>query len=126
MTIQPPNMFLPGCVALTGVIECDNIRRDFTFNFKVTTPDTKIVISKGDPLGAFIPIPRYFVDKFDIEDATNYFSDEMILNEIEESNKLSVERTTVDLKRTHASGRRYFNGENTDGSRYPDHQKRVK
>jgi hypothetical protein len=32
MTIQPPNYFIPGCFALTGVVECDNIRRDFTFN----------------------------------------------------------------------------------------------
>lgn len=126
MTIQPPNMFLPGCVALTGVIECDNIRRDFTFNFKITTPDTTIVINKGDPLGAFIPIPRYFVDQFEIDDATNYFSEELIAREIDESNRLSTERGTVDKEKAHASGRRYFSGQHTDGTKYPDHQKRVK
>jgi hypothetical protein len=126
MTIQPPNLYIPGCVALTGVIECDNIRRDFTFNFKITTPDTTIVISKGDPLGAFIPIPRYFVDQFEIDDATTYFSEDLIAKEIGESNRLSTERDTVDKEKTHASGRRYFNGEHTDGVKYQDHQKRVK
>jgi hypothetical protein len=126
MTIQPPNMYIPGCVALTGVIECDNIRRDFTFNFKVTTPDTTIVINKGDPLGAFIPIPRYFVDKFEVENASHYFGPEVLYNEISESDNLSKERNTTDKEKTHQSGRRYFNGEHTDRSKYPDHQKRVK
>lgn len=126
MTIQPPNMFLPGCVALTGVIECDNIRRDFTFNFKVTTPNTSIVISKGDPLGAFIPIPRYFVDKFEVEPASNYFNNDIIAKDIAEAGRLSNERNTVDREKNHWSGRRYFNGQHTDGNKYPDHQKKVK
>jgi hypothetical protein len=126
MTIQPPNMYIPGCVAMSGVIECDNIRRDFTFNFKITTPNTTIVISKGDPLGAFRPIPRYFVDKFEVEDAANYFSQELIANETAESGRLSIERETVDREKNHWSGRRYFNGEYTDGFKFPDHQKRVR
>ena len=126
MTIQPPNEYIPSCIAMTGVIECDNIRRDFTFNIKMTVPNFKITVKKGDPLGAFIPIPRYFVDKFDIEDSLSHFSSELVSKEIEESRVLSIERTTVDAKRPHQSGRRYFNGENTDGSKYPDHQKRVR
>jgi hypothetical protein len=66
MTIQPPNMFIPGCVSMTGVIETDNIRRDFTFNLKVTVPNLKISVRKGDPLGAFLPIPRNFVENFSL------------------------------------------------------------
>lgn len=126
MTIQPPNMFISGCAAMTGVIECDNIRRDFTFNFKITVPDLKITVKKGDALGAFLPIPRYFVDKFDVESARNYFSEEMIRKETEESARLGQERNTVDKERPHMSGRRYFSGTHTDGTKYPDHQKRVK
>lgn len=38
MTIQTPNYFIPGLSAMTGVIETDNIRRDFTFNLKITEP----------------------------------------------------------------------------------------
>jgi hypothetical protein len=125
MTIQPPNMFIPGCVALTAVIECDNIRRDFTFNFKITVPDLKISIRKGDPIGAFIPIPRYFVDDFDVDLASKYFDINIIKNEISESESLGNERVTIDKQKPHYAGRRYFNGKHTNGSTYPDHQKRV-
>jgi hypothetical protein len=124
MTIQPPNMFIPGCFALTGVIECDNIRRDFTFNFKVTVPNTLIGVRKGDPVGAFIPIPRYFVDSFELKNASEYFDEEIIAKETEESDLLSIERTTVDLEKTHQSGRRYFNGLHISGEKYLNHQKK--
>ena len=126
MTIQPPNAFIPGCAAMTGVIECDNIRRDFTFNLKVTVPNLKITIKKGDPIGAFIPIPRYFVDSFEVEDSLTHLPLEMVAKEILESNTLSTERNTVDVQRAHSSGRRYFNGEHSDGIKYTDHQKRFK
>jgi hypothetical protein len=125
MTIQPPNHFIPGCFALTGIIECDNIRRDFTFNFKVTVPNIKIEVRKGDPIGAFIPIQRYFVDKFKVESALDYFNRETVANDINESSNLSTERNTVDKEKNHMSGRRYFSGTHTDGSTYLDHQKRV-
>jgi hypothetical protein len=125
MTIQPPNHFIPGCFALTGIIECDNIRRDFTFNFKVTVPNIKIEVRKGDPIGAFIPIQRYFVDKFKVESALDHFDRETVMNDINESSNLSTERNTVDKERNHMSGRRYFSGTHTDGSTYLDHQKRV-
>jgi hypothetical protein len=125
MTIQPPNMFLPGCVAMTGVIETDNIKRDFTFNLKMTVPNQTITIKKGDPLGAFIPIPRYFVDQFDLALITDLFPLEVHENEIKESQVLSHERQTVDMEKTHQSGRRYFKGTNSDGSKYKDHQNRL-
>lgn len=126
MTIQPPNMFLPACSAMTGVVECDNIRRDFTFNFKITVPNYKITVKKGDPLGAFIPIPRYFVDNFSLSLISDYFDNEVHSNELNELQKLSNERINEDVSKTHQSGRRYFNGEHTDGTQYPDHQKRMK
>jgi Family of unknown function (DUF6065) len=125
MTIQPPNLFIPGCIALTGVIECDNIRRDFTFNFKVTVPNISISVRKGDPLGAFIPIPRNFVDEFVLEKVENYFDESFIQKENEEARKLSVERTTVDLQKNHQSGRRYFKGIHTDETKYVNHQKNM-
>lgn len=125
MTIQPPNMFIPGCVSMTGVIETDNIRRDFTFNLKVTVPNYQIKIRKGDPLGAFIPIPRYFVDQFDISLVSDVFAKELHENEIVESESLSLERNGVDRLKPHQSGRRYFSGTNTDNSKYKDHQKKI-
>jgi hypothetical protein len=125
MTIQPPNMFVPACVAMTGVIETDQIRRDFTFNLKMTLPNHKVEVRKGDALGAFIPVPRNFVENFRVVPAVDVFHVDIVKNDIEESATLSNERQTVDLEKPHMSGRRYFNGNHTDGTRYPDHQKRV-
>jgi hypothetical protein len=125
MTIQPPNMFIPGCTAMTGVVETDQIRRDFTFNFKVTVPNMTISVRKGDPLGAFLPIPRYFYDKFEIELVSDIFDRQLHENEIGETYRLSHERNTVDLEKAHQIGRRYFNGTHTDNSQYTDHQKRL-
>lgn len=125
MTIQPPNMFLPGCVSMTGVIECDQIRRDFTFNIKITIPNIKISVKKGDALGAFIPIPRYFVDNFEVDLAENYFDKNIIANEIKEVFSLNEERLGPDIGKPHQSGRRYFNGIHSDDTKYKDHQKRL-
>jgi len=125
MTIQPPNMFIPGTVAMTGVIETDQIRRDFTFNLKVTIPNMTIRINKGDPLGAFIPVPRYFVDNFTIEHASEYFDENILQNEHNDLQELSRQRATDDREKPHESGRKYFNGEHAFGQPYSDHQKRL-
>lgn len=125
MTIQPPNMFIPTCVAMTGVIETDNIRRDFTFNLKMTLPGHTVKVRKGDPLGAFIPIPRNFVEEFKVVPAIDVFDKEIVQRDVQESAILSHERQTTDLEKPHQSGRRYFSGTHTDGTKYPDHQKRV-
>lgn len=126
MTIQPPNMYIPGCVAMTGVVETDQIRRDFTFNLKITIPNYLVSVRKGDPLGAFIPIQRYSVEKFETAFVTDVFDESVYRSEMEEYNSLANERFTVDKEKPHGAGRRYFDGVHTDGSKYPDHQKRVK
>lgn len=125
MTIQPPNMFIPATVAMTGVIETDQIRRDFTFNLKITVPNLTITVKKGDPLGAFIPIKRRFIDKFEVDLVGNYFEESLHINELEESAALSRERVGPDKNRPHESGRRYFNGTHSTGEKYKDHQKRL-
>lgn len=122
MTIQPPNFFIPGTVAMTGVIETDNIRRDFTFNLKVTVPNMEIHIKKGDPVGAFIPIPRGFVEQHELKYFLDVFSSESLDVERNEAIALSIERQTVDLDKPHFSGRKYFRGIHTDGEPYIDHQ----
>jgi hypothetical protein len=125
MTIQPPNMFLPGCVAMTGVIETDQIRRDFTFNIKITIPNFLITVKKGDPLGAFIPIPRNFVENFEIKSVLDVFDESIYKNELGEQSRLGEERTGIDKTKPHESGRRYYNGIHTDSSKYKNHQKRL-
>lgn len=125
MTIQPPNMFIPGCVSMTGVIETDNIRRDFTFNLKITVPNLKISVKKGDPLGAFIPIPRNFVENFETKLIQDIFPEQLHQNEIRESESLSLERNGEDRAKVHQSGRRYFNGAHTSGEKYKNHQNKI-
>jgi hypothetical protein len=126
MTIQPPNMFIPGCVAMTGVVETDQIRRDFTFNLKITVPNYKVKVNKGDIIGAFIPIPRYFVDKFEVSLVTDLFDADLHLNETKEAKLLGIERSTTDKEKNHMAGRRYFKGFHSDETPYTDHQKIVK
>lgn len=126
MTIQPPNMFIPGTCAMTGIIESDNLRRDFTFNLKVTVPNHKIIVKKGDALGAFIPIERGFVDKFSLEYFDTIFTEETIDKELLDGMELGRQRLNDDKDRPHESGRKYFNGEHANGEKYKDHQKRLK
>lgn len=125
MTIQPPNMYIPTCISMTGIVETDQIRRDFTFNIKMTLPNHEVHIKKGDPLGAFIPIPRRFVEKFETSLVTDIFDIEIYKNEVEESFNLAKERNGIDKSKPHQSGRRYFNGTHSNGDRYSDHQKRL-
>jgi hypothetical protein len=125
MTIQPPNMFIPGCVALTGVVEADQIRRDFTFNIKITVPNYRIHIKKGDALGAFIPIPRYFVDNFRVDLVTNLFDISYHESELSDSKELNRQRDQEDPGKPHRSGRKYFHGHHAFGVQYRDHQKRL-
>lgn len=124
MTIQPPNFFIPGVVAMTGVVETDNIRRDFTFNLKVTVPNMAITIRRGDPVGAFIPVPRNFVETHELKHILDIFSNEQLQIELNETYALSQERQTVDLEKPHYAGRRYFNGVHTTGEKYTNHQNR--
>ena len=125
MTIQPPNMYIPGCAAMTGVVETDNVRRDFTFNLKVTVPNLKIQIRKGDPLAAFIPIQRGFVDKFEIKSVFDVFPRSLFFNEYYDMRSLGNERVVDDPHKPNGNGRRYFRGKHFDDSDYYNHQKRM-
>lgn len=125
MTIQPPNLFIPGCVSMTGVIETDQIRRDFTFNLKITIPNMTIRVNKGDALGAFIPIPRYYVDKYELSNVSDVFPKELHQNELDDANELGRQRNEEDKGKPHQSGRKYFKGQHAFGQPFQDHQKRV-
>lgn len=125
MTIQPPNMFIPGMAAMTGVIETDQIRRDFTFNMKITVPNYKIRVNQGDAIGAFIPIPRYFVDNFRLAHVQDIFDKQIHINELHDGQELSRQRVNEDLTKPHQSGRKYFRGEHAFGEKFDDHQKKV-
>lgn len=125
MTIQPPNYYTAGLTAMTAVVETDNIRRDFTFNLRMTIPEMKVHVKAGDPIAAFIPIARNTVEKYEIKLITDVFSTEQHLLEVMESDTLGKERQTRDKDRKRGNGQRYFKGEHTNGQRYPNHQKKL-
>lgn len=125
MTINPPNHFIDGIHHMTGVVETDNLRRDFTFNLKITRPDTEIIINKGDFIGCVLPIPRHFVDEFELVNGYDIFTEEQIKEEQTAMRDFGIERSTQDVHNPNGNGRRYFKGEDVYGCPFADHQNKL-
>lgn len=125
MTINPPNQFIDGIHHMTGVVETDNLRRDFTFNLKITRPNTEIIINKGDLVGCVLPIPRHFVDKFELVNGYDIFTEDQIKEEQIAMRDFGIERSTEDIKKPNGNGRRYFKGEDVYGCPFKDHQSKL-
>jgi len=125
MTINPPNYYIDGIYHMTGVIETDNLRRDFTFNLKITRPNFKIKIKKGDIVGCVIPYPRHFIDNFKLVNALNILTPEQVEAERKCGDDFGKERATKDVNLPSRNGRRYFRGEDVYGNKFDDHQKRL-
>jgi hypothetical protein len=124
MTINPPNYIIPNVTVMTGVIETDNLRRNFTFNLKVQTPNIEVKIPAGTPLAGFIPIPRYFADSFELKYAEDIFDEEVILEELQAEKDANYYRRQIEeplLK--HGVGKLYMQGKDIYGNLFPDHQK---
>jgi len=122
MTINPPNYFIDGIYHMTGVIETDNLRRDFTYNLRITRSNYTIKINKGDYIGCIIPYPRHFIDKYNIIDATKIFDNESIQKERDCAKAFGVERSTIDQQKKHRNGKRYWRGVDIYDNRFTDHQ----
>ena len=130
VVMQPPNHFVEGIHCMMGVVEADNLRRSFTFNLKVTTPNKQITIKKGDWLAAFMPVPRFYVENYKLVPAKKIFDKELINNEIYHNEYLKWERQAKDsfggdLGRPNDSGRRYFKGIHVNNTLFKNHQKRI-
>jgi hypothetical protein len=125
MTLQPPNAFIDGLQNLMGVVEADNLRRDFTFNLKITRPNFPVEIKVGDLLAAVLPIPRGFVEKFEMIDAYEAVSPDTIALEQQTARDFGREREEVDAKNKRGVGRRYFKGEDVYGQRFEHSHQQV-
>jgi len=123
ITMNPPNFVIPNVTVMTGVIETDNIRRNFTFNLKVQMPHLEVFIPAGSALAAFIPIPRNYGDSFKLEFAENIFSEELINEEIQAMVDADTYRNEVELKTSEGVGRDYFRGQDVYKNKFPNHQK---
>jgi len=125
MTMQPPNSFIDGLQNLTGVVEADNLRRDFTFNLKLTRPGFPVEIKVGDLLAAVMPIPRGFVERFELIDAYEAFAPDTVAAEQQTARDFGREREEVDSKNKRGVGRRYFRGEDVYGNGFQHSHQQV-
>jgi hypothetical protein len=127
MTLQPPNFFIDGLQNMTGVVETDNLRRDFTFNLKLTRANFPVEIRIGDVIAGVVPIPRGFVENFEMVDGCQMFSSEQIAEEQQVARDFGRERIERDPLRPDGVGRRYHKGEDVHGNSFVySHQTRLK
>ena len=123
MTINPPNVILPNLTVLTGVVETDNLRRNFTFNLKVQIPNIRTHIPAHYPLAAFIPIPRYFADDFSLKFADEVFLPEVIEEENQAQDEFLKLRTELSKNKSPKGvDRLYYTGYDIYKNKFKDHQ----
>jgi hypothetical protein len=122
ITINPPNTILPNITVMTGVIESDNLRRNFTVNLKMQIPNLRVFIPAGTPLAAVIPVPRNYCDKFELINSEDVFSEEIVTEEIQASVDSSIKRFEIEYKSKNGVGKDYFLGKDVYGNKFPDHQ----
>ena len=122
MTINPPNYLLPGITVMTGVVETDNLRNNFTFNLKLNIPGLNIMIPKGTPLAAFIPVPRYYVDNFSLQLAENQFEENDIVEELNAAYDFDLLRSEVEPEMKNHVNRKYLLGTDIYDNKFNDHQ----
>lgn len=123
MTINPPNYIIPNITVMTGVIETDNLRRNFTFNLKIQIPNIQVNIPAGFPIAAFIPIPRYYADSFKLEYAEDIFNEEIVDEEIQANLDFFTHREEIEKNLPNQVGKHYMIGKDIYENYFPDHQK---
>lgn len=124
MTISPPNYIMKNATPMTGVIESDNIRLTFTFNIKIQQPNVVTHFPAGEPLAAFIPIPRYFADSFKIINGKDLFDEDIYneeVNAFEDHTKKRVISNNAENPRDGLE-KDYFYGKDVYGNSFKDHQ----
>jgi hypothetical protein len=125
MTINPPNYVIPNVTVMTGVVETDNLRRDFSLNLKLQMPDVKTFIPKGSALAAVLPIPRYFVDKFSVLPGSSVFTDDVLKNETKAAQDAYSYREIEEPKTKFGVGQHYLKGTDVYKNLFKDHQRNL-
>jgi len=126
ITMNPPNMFIDGITNMNGVVEADNLKRDFTFTLRITRPNHTIRINRGDIISAILPVQRYVADKFKLVRGDEEFGQDYVNHIKDQSQKFAYERSNEDIHKQHRNGRRYFDGIDADGCPFHDHQPKIK
>ena len=123
ININQPNIITPNLTTMTGVVEADNLRRDFSINLKVTIPDILVNVYKDAPLAAVLPIPRYFGDAFTVIPGSDLFDEETIQEEIQAAQDAYEYRRTTEKTLPNQIGKHYMKGMDVYGNPFPDHQR---
>ena len=118
LTMNPPNIIIPNVTVMTGVVEADNLRHDFTINLRVQTPNIRTFIPKGTPIAGLIPIPRYFVENFNLVNAEDIFDEQTIEEERFAKSHFSEYKREMN---TGLNGH-YKHGTDIYGNKFSDHQ----
>lgn len=119
---EPPNYPLPtGLSVMNAVVETDQLRRDFTFNFKITEPHYDIFIPKGSPLAALVPYPRYFHDGYEVE----VLKDKNQLETFRKSLEYFTQERNEEYQKGSKPSLRYMKGEDVFGNKFDEHQKSL-
>lgn len=118
MVKEPPNYPIHGISWMNAIVETDNLRRDFTFNLKITQPHMDIYIPRNTPVGCLLPYPRYFLDDYSMSE----LKDEDELRKSERTiNYFAKERDDFDLSPRH----RYMEGVDIYNIEFKHHQKTL-
>lgn len=123
MTINPPNHIIPGITVMTGVVETDNLRHNFTFNIKAQYPNNDIYIKAGTPIAAFVPIPRYFADEFKLEFAEDIFDKNVLEKETQACYDFANYRDDIEPTLKNHVNKMYMSGKDIYGNNFKDHQR---
>lgn len=126
MVLDPPNYFNPNLQNMFAVVEADNLRRDFTFNLKIVEPNKEVSVKRGDYLSCIIPIPRFYVDNFEIELASEIFDKQVLDEELSQLDLFSQKRSGEDREKPHAAGKLYWKGFDAKGNPFYKHQRTLK
>lgn len=119
MVKAPPNYPVHGLSWMDAVVETDNLRRDFTFNIKITRAHMDIYIEKGTPLGCIVPYPRFFLDKFELVALSD---PEELKKAVETAEFYGIERDQYDGEKPRL---RYMEGRDIYNNFYDMHQKSL-
>ena len=119
MVTQPPNFPIEGIMHMSAVVETDQLRRDFTFNLKIMTPNRDFYIPKGTPIGCVLPYPRHFIDNYQI---ALHPPGEAFANERKAMQDFGNARTNYDRE---IPGLLYMKGVDIYGNKFAEHQKSL-
>lgn len=123
---QPPNYFVDGLSWMAAMVETDQLRRNFTFNIKITRPNHQITIKPGQPIAWMMPYPRYFFDSFEYQEMDEVqASREEIDNELSVEKLFAIERQEIDSQVAGQNGYRYLDGLDIFDNVFPDHQTKI-